>query len=152
MSLKNDDIENSLDNFQKLITDENKSDQEIENQTKEFLKTFSENLKPVIENVKQTKKELEKEIETHKEFVKTIEYCQQPEIQDLTEKEKELINLLKKDLIKLEKFYSIFYSFLEILSLIGSEDIISTSKRIGELQYEVNIISEKLKEKGIIER
>lgn len=152
MSLNNNEMTNSLVNLQKLITDENKNDLEMENQIKEFLKTFSENLKPVIENVKQSKKELEKEIETHNKFVKTIETYEQPEVKDLTEKEIELINLLKKDLIKLEKFYSSFNSFLEMFFIIGSEDTISASKKIGELQYEINIMTEKLKEKGIIER
>ena len=152
MDLNKNETANSLDNFQKLITDENKNDLEMENQIKEFLKTFSENLKPVVENAKQTKKELEKEIENHNKFVKTIETYEQPEVKDLTEKEIELINLLKKDLIKLEKFYSFFNSFLEIFFIIGSEDAISASKKIGELQYEINIMTEKLKEKGIIER
>lgn len=149
--LINNGMVNSLDNFQKLITDENKNDPEMENQIKEFLKTLSENLKPVIENIKQTKKEIEEEMETHNKFLKTIDIYEQSEIKDLTEKEIELVNLLKEDLIKLEKFYSLFSSFVEIALIIGSEDAISTSKKIGELQYEINIMIEKLKEKGIIE-
>lgn len=60
MNLKNDDAENS-NSLSKLITDKNKSEEEIQYQVKEFAKSFSEVLKPILENAKQTKKELEEE-------------------------------------------------------------------------------------------
>lgn len=146
-------IANIMDNVQQLLTEEGISEGEMEKKIKEDLKPFSENLKTIIEDIEQTKKEQDKEIESHKESVKILESLfQHPETKELMQKENELIIMLEDDKLFSEKFYLVFKSFLDILFFILSEDLVATSKKKSKLQYEINIITEDLREKGIIKR
>ncbi len=142
-----------IKNVQQLITIEGESEEEIEKKIKECLKPFSETLKITIKDVEQTKKEQIKEIESHEEFVKILEpLYQHSDIKELIQKENELIAILKNDKLFSEKFYLVFKSLLDIINLILLEDLISVAKKKNKLQYEINIITENLKEKNIIKR
>lgn len=146
-------VVNMIDNFQQLLMEEGISEEEKEKRIKEHLKPFSGNLKTIIEDIEQTKKEQDKEIEFHEEFIKILESLSQyPEAKELMQKENELIIMLENEKLFSEKFYLASKSFLDIISFIRSEDLASTSKKKSKLQYEINIITEDLREKGIIKR
>lgn len=147
-------LEDTVDSFQKLLTEEGGlSDEEMEKKIKEYFKPFFEHLKTIIEDIEQTKTEQDKEIESHEKFVKILESLSQHlEAKELMQKEIELITILEKDRLQLEKFYLTFKSLLDTLSIIYSENIVSSSKKKSKLQYEINITTEDLREKGIIKR
>lgn len=148
-----DKIVDTVNNLQQLLAGENIKEEEMEKKIKGYLKPLSENLKTIIEDIEQTKKEQDKEIESHNEFVIILESISQyTEVKELIQKEKELATILEKEKLLLEKYYLTSKSILDVLSFIQSEDIVSTSKNKSKLQYEIDIITEDLRDKGIIKR
>lgn len=81
-------------------------------------------------------------------FIKNIKpLVQDLKIDELKQKEIELIDILKKELLWLDKLYSFFKSFEDILMF--SEFLYVTDMK-SKLQYEINILILDLREKGII--
>jgi hypothetical protein len=89
----------------------------------------------------QKKIEQYKEIEFHETFMKNLNCVTHPKIEELEQKENELIGLLRKDAVLLDVAYIYVKSF---------EDIILSLQRKNRLQSEVNIIVEDLRREGII--
>ncbi len=110
------------------------------------MKLFSGNFK--IDDIAKTKIKQDQEIENHEMFIKNIKpLVQDLKIDELKQKEIELIDILKKELLWLDKLYSFFKSFEDILMF--SEFLYVTDMK-SKLQYEINILILDLREKGII--
>lgn len=142
-------IETEMEDFQRLLKDENISEEEKMGKIEEHFKSFSGNFKIIVDDIEQTKNKLDKEIEKHETFIKNIvPLVQDPKIDELKKKENELIAILRKESSWLDKFYSFFKSIEYIISM--NSEILSALEPKNKLQYEINIMVLDLREKGII--
>lgn len=142
-------IKTEINDFQRFFIDENISEEEKKKQIEEYLKSFSRNFKIIVEDIKQTKSRQDKEIEDHETFIKNINpLVQDPKIDELRQKEIELIDILKKESLWLDKIYLFFKSFVDAFAL--TNDILSTSEMKNKLQFEINSMILDLREKNII--
>lgn len=89
----------------------------------------------------QKKIEQYKEIEFHEKFIKDLGHIAHPKIEELKQKEIELVDLLKKDAFLLD---------ISCLYIKSFEDIILSLQQKNKLQNEINIIIEDLKIEGIV--
>lgn len=141
-------IETEMNDFQRLLTNENISEEEKVKKIEEYLKSFSGNFKIIVDDIEQTKIKQDKEIENHEMFIKNIvPLVQDPKIDELKQKEIELTDILKKESLWLDKLYSFFKSAEDIFM---TSEILSASEMKSKLQYEINIMILDLREKGII--
>ncbi len=141
-------IETEIGDFIRLLTDKNISEEEKAKKIKEYLESISKNMRNIADNVEQTKIRQYKEIENHELFIRNIvPLIQDPKIDELKNKEIELIEILKQESLLLDKFYSFFKSAEDIFMV---SEILSASEMKSKLQFEINIMVIELREKGII--
>lgn len=140
--------ETEMEDFLRLLTDKNISEEEKAKKIKEYLESFSKNLRIAADDVAQTKIRQYKEIENHEEFIKNIvPLIQDPKIDELKIREIELIEILKQESLLLDKFYSFFKSAEDLFMV---SETLSASEIKSKLQFEINIMVIDLREKGII--